>query len=641
MVFSFRFFLILFLFLSETLVFGQKENNDLKQTKDTNQSDTLKINELLKSAWGNRRNNPVKSLDDSYLALQLSKKAQNHVKAIESLSYIGVVLRTAEFYDEAIVYFEDILKIAVNLNLSKEIGFAHINMGYTFLLQKKYAQAEKHLKKAASIADSTKNISLQDYSFSYLIKMYYETKRFEEALIWSKKALKPKEKTQNSIRLGVLYESYGDIYTETNNFSKALLNYKKALEIMKNDTFEFYRTSHKIAKLFYKQNLIDSAVQQAETVHNQINKLNSSGFKAIDYMNLSIEVSHLLINIYNEMKEFEKIVFYQENILLQKDKIINNKTTNEVIRANMHSRLQEEKNKNFKLEIENQNRERLIEKRRIYETASLLAIIVFAIFTFIFFKEKQKLKENNKILLKQSQELKEVSKTKDKLFTIIAHDLKNPFHALLGFVEIIRESIENDDKEILKNSIDYLAKTVSAGYTLLENLLFWSQTQKGDIQYKPGYFDVKTLLTNTLDLVSTSARQKKITFNTHLAQQNQVFADKNMVQTILRNLITNAIKFSHQKSAITIITEEDENWLKITISDKGLGISEQDIEKIFQVTKNIPTHGTLGEKGTGLGLPLCKEFVEKNKGKIGVNSKVDAGSDFWFTLPLTNTQIAF
>jgi len=231
-------------------------------------------------------------------------------------------------------------------------------------------------------------------------------------------------------------------------------------------------------------------------------------------------------------------------------------------------------------------------------------------------------------------ELNQINAEKDKFFSIIAHDLTNPFNTLLCLAELL----EDKDMELQANKRDeyitLIHQSSRRGYNLLKNLLEWSRSQTGRMQFNPQAFPLKTLIEHNIDLLSSTAWNKSIDITTDVTETLVVTADKNMLDTVIRNLLSNAVKFTPAAGKINIAAQVLENEIKITIADNGIGIKAEDIDKLFRIDINHTTIGTRAEKGTGLGLILCKEFVEKNGGRIWVESEVDQGSQFFIVLPV-------
>jgi signal transduction histidine kinase len=242
-------------------------------------------------------------------------------------------------------------------------------------------------------------------------------------------------------------------------------------------------------------------------------------------------------------------------------------------------------------------------------------------------------KRDAEAIEKYTTKLKELNQTKDKFFSIIAHDLKSPFQGLLGYSQILQteyDTITEEEKLFFINGIGELSQSA---FRLLENLLEWSRMQTGRIAFDPEAFILNKELTATFFLLSQTASNKDIELQNNINCDVSVYADKNMLSTIIRNLISNSIKFTKQGGRIRISSELNNNIVKITVADTGIGMKQEDVEKLFKLDKNFSTNGTNKEEGTGLGLLLCKEMVEKHDGKIWVESKIGEGSKFIFTIP--------
>lgn len=239
------------------------------------------------------------------------------------------------------------------------------------------------------------------------------------------------------------------------------------------------------------------------------------------------------------------------------------------------------------------------------------------------------------IEIKQSREkLKDLNATKDKFFSIIAHDLKNPFSTLLGFSKLLFENAPNYTTNQIQEYAQIMNNTAKQSYTLLENLMHWAKTQSGNITVIPESSSMDNLLSITIPLVSGSALKKNITIESNVDKDNLVYIDNSLTTTILRNLLTNAIKFTHTNGKIIVSTKKKNEFLEVSITDTGVGIDPKNIEKLFRIDSKVSSPGTESEEGTGLGLILCKEFVEKQGGTIWVTSELGKGSKFTFTLPL-------
>jgi signal transduction histidine kinase len=250
--------------------------------------------------------------------------------------------------------------------------------------------------------------------------------------------------------------------------------------------------------------------------------------------------------------------------------------------------------------------------------------------------------ENQNQVLEQkvserTQELENLNATKDKFFSIIAHDLRNPFAGIMGISEIMESELLENKKEDDSNFLEYtrmIFSSAQSALSLINNLTQWAKSQTGEIIINHRNISLKTLLSNTIPVVEGNAFNKNIVIEQDLTDQDIVLADEALCSTILRNLLTNAIKFTHPGGKIIVSTKRVENFLEISVSDTGVGIDPKNLSKIFRIDSKFSSLGTKKEKGTGLGLILCKEFVEKQGGVIRVESEKGKGTTFTFTLPL-------
>ena len=267
----------------------------------------------------------------------------------------------------------------------------------------------------------------------------------------------------------------------------------------------------------------------------------------------------------------------------------------------------------------------------------VLSVIVFTVIT-VFRSRVQQLK-NQKILLEKSvaiktAELNELNASKDKFFSIIAHDLKNPFNTIIGFSEMMKESIRLNDSATFYEYTVMINTSAVQTLRLLENLLEWANSQRRKITFTPVPVNIGELVKDEFVMVDEMATGKSIDLKNYVNDSLTVVADKNMLRTILRNLITNAVKFTHKNGHVEVNAITSDDHVEIAVSDNGIGMSQETISKLFRIDANLSTRGTENEKGTGLGLFLCKDFVEKHNGKIWVESQEGKGSTFKILLPL-------
>ncbi len=281
-------------------------------------------------------------------------------------------------------------------------------------------------------------------------------------------------------------------------------------------------------------------------------------------------------------------------------------------------------NKNLEIKVKERTEELLVISEKLENTNVLLSIQIND-------------KDNAiKALKKSDAKLKESNDTKDKFFSIIAHDLRSPFNNILGFSELLVENLNKFETEETEKYLGIINSSANNTLILLDNLLNWAKSQTGGISFNPKKIIISNVILEILKLKKSIAKAKNISLNYLSSDEIEVYADENMLRTVLRNLISNAIKFTKFGGDISVYAISKQDRVEITVTDNGVGINEEIRNKLFSLETNETTIGTANEKGSGIGLILCKEFVEKHGGKIWVESELGKGSDFKFTLPINN-----
>ncbi|MCK4981240.1 MAG: HAMP domain-containing histidine kinase, partial [Candidatus Delongbacteria bacterium] len=250
--------------------------------------------------------------------------------------------------------------------------------------------------------------------------------------------------------------------------------------------------------------------------------------------------------------------------------------------------------------------------------------------------------KNNLITIQKEQlaatliQLEKANATKDKFFRIIHHDLVNPFTAIYSTADLLYNYYDNHTEDKRKEYLKFILTGSNRFLNLMNNLFEWVKSQTGTLEFKPENIRLLNIVESELEVLKITANKKEISINLDIPDDNtSVFADKNLLSIILRNLVSNAIKFTYNQGTVSIKSRKLDKYIEIEIADTGIGIDPECIEKIFDVDSKLTTKGTNNEEGTGFGLALCKEFVEINNGKIMVKSELGVGSSFLFTIPST------
>jgi two-component system, sensor histidine kinase and response regulator len=270
---------------------------------------------------------------------------------------------------------------------------------------------------------------------------------------------------------------------------------------------------------------------------------------------------------------------------------------------------------------------------------NLITLIYTSFFIFLIIRFVHKNYTIERLRAEKSENrLHQLNVDKDRFISILSHDLKSPFNNLIGLSEVLLEDVREIDIDEIEDIANNINKSARITYNLLEDILTWARAQQGKIPFKPQILSFADICKNILETLCQNAASKNITINCLATDHLNVFADIDMLKTILRNLVSNAIKFTNNGGTISISATQTDSNITISVTDNGVGITQQNLTKLFDISEVLTTKGTAEETGTGLGLLLCKEFVEKHSGKIWVESEAGKGSDFKFTIPIYAEQ---
>jgi signal transduction histidine kinase len=352
-----------------------------------------------------------------------------------------------------------------------------------------------------------------------------------------------------------------------------------------------------------------------------------------DQKNRIMSLNRQLAEIYAEMGKYDIAYTYWLNELQIMDQINESKATRALTQLEALYDLESKEAVIRELEQEKQINETNLRREIAVRNLLLIILTMTVVFAFFFLKLFSSNKQTNEALKRNQIKLQEMNATKDKFTSIIAHDLKSPFNSILGFSNLLIKYSENGDYEKVKEFSEHIREVSTHTYKLLENLLEWSRSQTGKINFNPKALDIRIPVKNATDLLYPNARKKDIQIEVNVPTI-AVLVDEHMLHTILQNILSNAIKYSNKGSKIVVSGRELKDKLLLSIKDEGVGMDPETVDKLFRIDETVSTFGTEGERGTGLGLILCKEFIERHRGKISVKSEKDNGSEFTIELPL-------
>lgn len=536
-------------------------------------------------------------------ALKIAEKL-NHLKGIaSSYNNIGLIYQMRHDAIKTIEFFNKSLKISTQINDKRGISSVNTNIGIVYADEKKYQLALDYYHKSLEIDTELQDKFGMVICYNNIGDIYAKQHELNSAKQYYDKGILLANEIGNKSMLALLYLNMASLNFEEKKFSDALKNATESLKFAKL-TNEIKAQAH-VYELFSKISAEENNHKNAYEFHKLFKKYNdslSSGDKLM------------------KIKELD-ILFETEN-------------------KNSELQFLTDKKKQNEIQITNQ-------KILIYGVVILSLFII--IFTSILFRQNRakvkmnslltlkglQIEEKNKEIVEQHKNLEALNDTKDKFFSIIGHDLKNPMNSIIGFSELLLDNYKTYDDEKRNKFINIIKNSAHRSNELLENLLSWAQSQSNSIEFKPTNLSLKQNIEEVFGLLNAQASNKGISLQSNFAINCDVIADKNMLLTILRNLVSNAIKFSNQNSVVSIVVTPRNQFCEITVKDTGAGIPENEVEYLFDM-HNKDKISKKQQSGSGLGLMLCKDFIEKQGGTIWVNSKIDQGSEFTFTLPIAS-----
>lgn len=522
------------------------------------------------------------------------------------------------------------------------IAVANRNIGVVYWMLEKYDLTLEYFFKALeSFKKVPGDILGNARTINNIGATYHQTGEIEKALEFYEQAYEIYIKIRSERDIADVTHNIGMILMDMNEYDKALESYFKSLESNKkrNSKHGLANNYNNIGELYYRIGNYEVALGYLKNSVQIALEINAREILMENFQFQSM--------IYAERNNYKEALLFHKNYTDLKDTIFGLQNQNRVLELQVRFEAESKQKVIDVLTKTNQLQEIRLGRQRnekyFYLAASLLILIlVFFVYNRYRFKKNlgallvdknKQLEEMNEKLRISEKELLTINATKDKFFSIIAHDLKNPFNALLSFSEMLHNNLRVFKKDEIKAYVEIIHKATNNLFRLLENLLQWSSTQTGEIEYRPEQFDLNSLTMNIIQIMGIHAEKKGISIINSLPENATAYGDKNLISTVIRNLISNAVKFTRESGQIRIegIVKKDE--IEIAVIDNGIGINKVDIDKLFRLDCNVTTIGTSEERGSGLGLILCKEFVEKNGGRIWVESEIDIGSSFKFTIP--------
>ncbi len=595
-------------------------------------------------------------------ARDIAEEIENRTAYARILNHLGILFSGQGHHDKALEHYFESYKVYDELDSVVLTSGVLNNIGIVYFYQGDYDRAEEfHLRsyEIKKALDDERRIAFSLHNLGMVYKGRGELARARDYLEESGDILADYPEARD---LATVFRSLGKLYLKDEAYMEALryLNEAKSIYVQVGDERNIARVLMYLGEVHYAMKAFAPAQEYLER-SLEINIMRGFPSQTKDaYAVLSAMMAerHNYQLAYDYMKRSREI----------EDSIQDKESRRRVIEMQVLYDRERKASEIELLEKSNEIVELNLEKQRQFQKLLIIFIILILLFLFAIYsrfrearrtnrmlesqkaeiidsnnklkelnnkliEEKRKVDELNEKLRKSESHLKQVNKTKDLFFSIISHDLRNPFASIISFSRILKRDIQDLSREELQELAKELDKSVLKINSLLENLLQWSRSQTGKIKFHPEFFDLGSVISETINLFPVAAREKNVEI-IDSAGDYTVYGDLNMTRTIIRNLLSNAIKYSNPGGLVEISARKLNGFLEIAVKDEGVGIPEEDQQKLFRIDSLFSTYGTYDEKGSGLGLLLCNDFSKRQGGEIFIESKEGEGSVFRFTIPL-------
>ncbi len=573
---------------------------------------------------------------------------QEYAKLLNLVSYI--YSRTGSYYDALQARYE-VLNIRLDLGDKDEIAKSFNALGDFFKRQNDYSKALEYYFNSHETCKKSNNLRGEGISLTNIAEIYYLLEDYDRALDFHLRALDKKKENGVLKEIGISYNGLGLVYNAKKEYEKSL-SYLNRAETLFEGTASlplYAETLYAIAEVNYNRQAYDSAAyywKETEEIGQEIKNFDLllGTYQALSRLYLNVDGSDDGLRYY-----YNKYINLADSLRLKENK-------NEILKLQAQFEDASTQEKIDKISNEKSQTEQELAKTEVQRRNLVFlfcaALILMFLVMFYYRKSNKKsvaLKKNNNIIKEQNNHLKELNKqlgeskvelekinaTKDKLFAIISHDVRSPLSSLSGLLEVISDQPEEIQKTEINDLFQNLKNKVNMVDSFLNNLLGWARVQSNEIKVNSTSICLKELIHKIIHLYADQAEQKRILIKTDLQLDKDVYVDKDMLEFVIRNLLANAIKFTYPESNIEINTRKVNGFGEISVRDYGIGMTEDEVNHLFDLKQQVSKKGTFSEKGTGLGLILTKEFIERNHGALKVESKKNNGSKFIFTLPLS------
>ncbi|MFP4470782.1 MAG: tetratricopeptide repeat protein [Bacteroidales bacterium] len=602
------------------------------------------------------------------------KEQQNQENLFQGANLLGLTFNDIPNFDSGIHYLSIAKNIAQLKNDSIKLASIYVNIGSMYQDQSKLQQAFDYYIRATEVYERLGQNKDLAIVLNNMALIYIDQENYHKAILLLKRASRLNEKIGDRVNLSINFSNLGICYKEILLYDSAIATFNRSLEIAGelNLTHDLARNYLNLGNVYIKLKKFEEARKSYQISLDYSNRMNLEMGRVYNHLamaSLGLETGELhlveqsldevyetvietgilrlhldalwfYVRLMKQKGDYRAASEYQDLYMNLKDSMQNLARTEQLEALQAKYESEKKEAENLQLRAENQYSGQVIRNQQLIGIGIFIVLILVTLLAFTFFRSRQKLrrafdimKDLNRKIGDQNRELEKVNQTKDRLFSLIAHDLRSPFNTISGFLELLIEEYDDYTDEKKKDILETVHQQSINTYGLLENLLQWSSTQRDMIDPEPRNIQVQKLVDEQLDLLSVRIHKKQISIEKDINPGSIVHTDYTMTMTILRNLINNAIKFSYPAGTITISSTTYGSYVRIDVRDEGVGMSQDLITEIHSGKRIYPSSGTENEKGAGLGIEIVKDFVKQNRGYFEIASEPKKGTTFSVFLP--------
>ncbi len=574
------------------------------------------------------------ALDYCHKALKITEESGFKLEQAEILHLIGDIYyevgnsyKAIEHYMQALALAESLSLYPVAVDILNDIGRVYATLGND-------QKAIEYHKKALRISKTNEHVPGVASSNYWLAITYTQVGNLDLALEKQHIALALRQNLKDIEGQAVCYLAIGKVYHLKTDYDKALKQISNAHQLYGQigDTYGRASALNQMGAILIEKKEYEQAINQLKLALHFGEQLNNKKIIRDSY--------EYLYNCYAGLRDYEQALRYKDLFIAISDFIYGEESERRMAELQNRFEIEQKESEIAVLKKDRQLRDLALQEQANFRNFLIILLVlmcvIIALVLYLYRNHRRsnlQLKAVNEQINSQNGELQELNATKDKFFSIISHDLKGPLNSLTSFAGLLINHTEALSKDEIKMLATDLDKSLKNLLSLLNNLLEWSRSQTGNLDIKAEPFDVRDLVYANAELLQRMAENKEITLRTRVPNSLTGFADKNQMNTVLRNLISNALKFTEKGGKVEVDVNEWKDAIEVAVRDSGVGMSKEVLAKLFKIEHKYSTTGTANESGTGLGLMLCKEFVERSGGIISVESEEGKGSIFRFTIP--------